>query len=165
MFDFSLLIDILFRILNLIVLILLLRYIFKTYILESVKQKIEEWRQQMRSLEEQLLALDHQRDLVISHIDHESKLSIQVRKRVALWAEAVANELKARRREKEQIMRQINAHVLQKEQALAADQMRHAVMRQALDVAQVNLEREFADSKQGAEITSRVMATLRKRVS
>jgi hypothetical protein len=163
MYDFSFFVDVVFRILNLTVLIFLLRYLFKKYVLESIKHKIDERHRFVRGLEEHLRAVQHQRDLIVAMIDQESGLSLQVRKRITLWAEAVAIELKMRRREKEQIMRQINAQAVQKEEALLIERAQLEIIPQALEATKKELVREFADPKLSAAVTSRIMAALRKR--
>lgn len=163
MYDFSFFVDVFFRILNLAVLIFLLRYLFKKYVLESVKHKIDERHRFVRGLEEHLLAVQHQRDLIVAMIDQESGLSLQVRKRIILWAEAVVVELKMRRREKEQIMRQINAQAVQKQEALLIERAQLEVVPEVLEATKNELVREFADPKLGAAVNSRIMGALRKR--
>jgi len=163
MYEFSFFVDVFFRILNFVVLILLLRYIFKKYMLESIKQKIEERRQFMRGLEEHLLAVKYQRDLIVAMIDKESGLSLQVHKKITLWAEAVASELKMRRREKEQIMRMVEDQAQKKQEALLIQEAQLTIIPRALDLAQAELMNEFADPKLASLVTARVMATIRKR--
>lgn len=163
MYDFSFFVNVIFRILNLAALIFLLRYLFKKYILESIKQKIDERHRFMRGLEEHLRSVQHQRDLIVAMIDQESGLSLQVRKRITLWAEVLVTELKMRRREKEQIMRQINAQAIQKQEALFIERAQLEVVPQALEATKKELAREFADPKLGAAVTSRIMAAMRKR--
>jgi len=163
MYDFSFFVDVIFRILNLAVLIFLLRYLFKKYVLESIKHAIDERHRFVRGLEEHLRAVQHQRDLIVAMIDQESGLSLQVRKRIILWGEAVVIELKMRQREKEQIMRQINAQAAQKQEALFIERAQLEVVPEALEVTRKELVREFEDPKLGAAVTSRIMAALRKR--
>lgn len=161
MYDFPFYVDVCFRIINLVVLILLLRYLFVNYLLESIKKKIEERRQQIRSLQEHLIAVQHQRDILAAIIDQESGLSLQVQKKIARWAEAVAVEAKMRSSQKEHIMRKIQGYVLQKQETLMHKEAQLQVAPRALEIAEAALKQEFADPKLGALVIRHIMADLR----
>lgn len=161
MIDFSFFVDVTFRIINLAVLIFILRYLFKNYLLEAIKKKMEGRRQFMRSLEEHLIAVEHQRTLLAAIIDQESGLGLQVQKKITSWAQAAAADLHARQSHKEQIMRVIAAHAQEREEALMRLQAKRQVIPQALDATSLALSKEFSDPKVAASVVAHIMSVLK----
>ncbi len=161
MFNISLFVDIFFRLLNFAILIFILRYIFKQYILEGIKKKIQDRRDYMRGLEEHLRAVSYQRDLLMNTIDQEYVAGAQIEKKIVRWADALTAERKLRAREKEAIMRKVAANTTERETALQILQARMAIMPDMIDTVEQSLQTELADPKLSGMVTRRIIQTIK----
>lgn len=161
MSNFSLLVNVFFRLLNFAILIFILRFIFKNYLLETIKKKIQERHDYLRGLETHLHTALSERDALITQIDQESVSGTQIEKKIVRWAEVIEADRKSMLREKEAIMRKVAAHVAERETALEVLHARNTVIPQAIDATEQALKSELADPKLNGMVVRRIMQSMR----
>jgi hypothetical protein len=151
---------IVFRLINLGVVIGLLGYIFKKYVLSTIKNHIAEKNAYVRGLQEQYRSLLYQQEQGLVVAREEALVCEQLKQQVTRWKQVVEKEQQVRSEEKEERKRMFEEHRAHKEQQIALLYVKKQAIPRIIQNVEKELQQRFADEKVGRQYVQTIITRM-----
>jgi len=153
---------VLFRIINVVLIAWLVKYVFQKYILPELKIKIEEKLAYFRGLEDKYKNLVDQNSVVEKEIKDQDSLFEMLKNKIGLWKKA--REEQKVIKEKELV--EINSYLKQKtetqEQNIQQKKLIKEVFPRVIDGTYKQLEQKFAEKKESTKFLKDILGYMKK---
>ncbi|HRN78567.1 MAG TPA: hypothetical protein PLU71_04960 [Candidatus Dependentiae bacterium] len=157
MFPSSYVIAIVFRIINFIVFGVVLVYLFKKYLLDSILQMMAQKDAEKKMLHEEADALQETVKELDSMIEREARECEELKRRVIEWRKRVEQELDEQRVSRQEQAEQIRQTMATKAQHLYQQNLERAALPSALEQAREQLHEKFSEKPAGVQYIKSVV--------
>lgn len=136
-----------FKVINLLLLVVVIAYVFKRYILSVIKGEMADEKLKVRNLESSIInseAQAHQIDSDIKNIDSNTKVLL---KKIKIWSNAVEKGEEAQNNELNANLDKAKARAKEQEKSLEESTILKLVVPLAIDKMEQSALSEFSDKK------------------
>lgn len=155
-------IAIVFRFLNLFALLAVIAYVFKKYLLDSIKAMRAERIAQRTLLQEESDALKGAVRELDKVIEQEAAACEHLKKQVMAWRTRVERELEKQEAHKHEQAEKVAAMWREKSDNVHKEILEHKIVPHAVEQAREELERTFANQATGTQFVKEVVDQLHK---
>ena len=143
--SYHLIVSIVFRIINLLILVAIGAYIFQRHMFKQLKERYADYKQQLRFLRTRTRSLEKEKDELATLIEQDSALCQQLKKRVAVWQRTVKEEAAMQADEHAAYIAAIKKRSAIQEEQLTLNVARKTVMPTVIQKLQSDMAKTFAD--------------------
>jgi len=147
MFHEESLVTSLFKFLNVIVLFVLGIYFFKTRLIKQIKEAIAQKRHEEAALQEEKRVAKNKLKMIEDEIIEQQLLSAKLKNNITVWNEKIAHEQNAATQDQQERINEQENRVKIQSAHVTKLRIQRAVLPQALESAQIELERDFIESR------------------
>ena len=165
MFVHEELLSIIFRLANFGILVFICVYLFKRYILPTIKDQMYREQEEQHTIKDRHKEIRKQEKIVAAFAYDQEKLCRILQERVNRWRRVQEDHGEKREQEKERRMRFLQDRVMRQEQGFEQQQMLRSIVPRAINTVEHTLQETFKSPEQGHKYTQDIIKQLRKEIA